>query len=119
MSLSQAQKSQHGHGRFLKGNLAGCVVLVALLIWNFSILTPSQAQPTETNAPARLVTGMITLVSGSRVEIDSQAYTLAPNASIKDEEENEKEITSIVPGAMAKARVRQGRIDQMILILPK
>jgi hypothetical protein len=114
------ENRQSRHGLFLlKRSFAAVLFGTFMIADHCADNSVSYAQPAESNFPSSLVVGTITSVEASSIEIDRYRYKLAPNAAIKDEEDNEKEMTSIVPGAMAKARVKQGRIDQMVLILPK
>ncbi len=70
-------------------------------------------------AVASFTPGQVTAVQGKTVGIDGKSYELKPNVVIQDEEGNPMEPAEIVPGAAVKFHLKEGQIDQMVLILPK
>ncbi|MEK7269063.1 MAG: hypothetical protein AAB093_06655, partial [Nitrospirota bacterium] len=76
----------------------------------------------QTSEPAPLAgfqSGLVTGKQGTTLAIDNKNYQLTPGVSVKDEEGNQKELSDVVPGVEVMFHLKQGRIDQLVLILPK
>ena len=76
----------------------------------------------QTSEPAPLAgfqSGQVTGKSGDTLQINNKDYTLQPDVSVKDEEGNQKELSDVVPGVEVMFPLKQGRIDKLVLILPK
>lgn len=70
-------------------------------------------------AVASFTPGQVTAVHGKSVQINGRNYELKTGVVIQDEEGKPMEPAEIVPGAEVKFHLKEGQIDQMVLILPK
>jgi hypothetical protein len=62
--------------------------------------------------------GMITGVHGTTVQINGKDYDLQPNVQIKKPDGMVMEAQNIRKGALAQFHLKQGKIDQLVVLLP-
>jgi hypothetical protein len=79
----------------------------------------SSAQTSGHQSSAGILIGQVTGVRENILQINNKDYEMKPDVIIKDEENTLMERSEIVPGAEVKCRHTHGRIDQIILILPR
>lgn len=79
----------------------------------------AQTSGFSSQAVAGFTPGQVTAVQGKTVQINGKNYELKANVVIQDEEGKPMEPGEIVPGAEVKFHLKEGQIDQMVLILPK
>ena len=77
------------------------------------------AQTSGSGSLADFKSGQVTDKKGNRLEIDKKDYVLQANVTVRDEEGKPRQLTEVVPGAMVQFYLKQGRIDQLVLILPR
>jgi hypothetical protein len=63
--------------------------------------------------------GQVTAKRGNEITINEKVYSLHPEVTIKDDEEKSRELKDIEPGAELLFHLTQGRIDQIVLLLPR
>ena len=79
----------------------------------------SLAQSSGSASLADFKSGQVTDKKGNRLEIDKKDYVLQANVTVRDEEGKPRQLTEVVPGVMVQFHLKQGRIDQLVLVLPK
>jgi hypothetical protein len=79
----------------------------------------SLAQSSGSASLADFKSGQVTEKKGNRLEIDKKDYVLQANVTVKDDEGRPRELSDVVPGTMVQFHLKQGRIDQLVLVLPK
>jgi hypothetical protein len=77
------------------------------------------AQTSGSASLADFKSGQVTDKKGNRLEIDKKDYVLRPDVTVRDDEGKPKDLSEVVPGAMVQFHLKQGRIDQLVLVLPK
>ena len=77
------------------------------------------AQTSGSASLADFKSGQVTDRQGNKLQIDKKDYVLQSNVSVKDDEGKQRELTEVVPGVMVQFHLKQGRIDQLVLVLPK
>lgn len=77
------------------------------------------AQTSGSGSLADFKSGQVTDKNGNRLEIDKKDYVLRPDVTVRDDEGKQRELTEVVPGAMVQFHLKQGRIDQLVLVLPR
>jgi hypothetical protein len=107
--------------------LRGAFLIVSLVVSIGSNLAfPSfaivGAQETSVQGSTIVISGKITANLGTSLEIDHlKTYPLHPHAKLKDEEGHglELEAQDLEPGFNVKIRVKEGYIDQVLVLFPK
>jgi hypothetical protein len=79
----------------------------------------SLAQPSGSGSLADFKSGQVTDKKGNRLEIDKKDYVLRPDVTVRDEEGRPRDLSEVAPGAMVQFHLKQGRIDQLVLVLPR
>ena len=79
----------------------------------------SWAQMPVGNALTSFLSGQVTAVHDKTLQIDNKNYEIRPDATVKDDEGHPMELSSIVSGAEVKFLLKQGRIEQIVVTLPK
>jgi len=79
----------------------------------------SLAQTSGSASLADFKSGQVTDKKGNRLEIDKKEYVLQANVTVRDDEGKPKDLSDVAPGAMVQFHLKQGRIDQLVLILPR
>jgi len=77
------------------------------------------AQPAGSTSNARAMQGEITARQGYDIRINHQAYTLRRAVIIKDDEGRPKSLADLTPGAMVTFQVKQGQIDEIVVVMPR
>lgn len=77
------------------------------------------AQTSGSGSLADFQSGQVTDKHGNRLEIDKKDYLLKSDVTVRDDEGKQRELTEVAPGAMVQFHLKQGRIDQLVLILPR
>jgi hypothetical protein len=77
------------------------------------------AQTSGSGSLADFKPGHVTGKQGNKLEIDKKDYVLHANVTVKDDEGRPRELSDVVPGTMVQFHLKQGRIDQLVLVLPK
>ncbi len=77
------------------------------------------AQTSGSGSLADFKSGQVTDKKGNRLEIDKKDYVLQSNVSVKDDEGKQRELSEVGPGAVVQFHLKQGRIDQLVLVLPR
>ena len=77
------------------------------------------AQTSGSGSLADFKSGRVTDKKGNRLEIDKKDYVLQANVTVRDEEGKPRDLSEVMPGAFVQFHLKQGRIDQLVLLLPK
>ena len=122
-SANKASKRQAGIGQW-EGILQ--IVLALLIIGGVPLagvtisgVDEGLAQTSEPAPLAGFQSGQVTGKQGTTLAIDNNSYQLTPDVSVKDEEGNPLQLSDVVPGVEVMFHLKQGRIDKLVLILPK
>jgi hypothetical protein len=102
-----------------KYSVVGWLCTVALFMTAVNLPSPgwSQAQlPFSTGGFER---GMVTEIHQATIEIDNKTYGLKPEVVIVNDQGQPIEIGSVVTNAEVKFHVKEGRIDKMVVSLPR
>jgi hypothetical protein len=70
-------------------------------------------------APVPLTSGEVTANRGEALSIDGKEYPLALGVMVSDDYGGQREVKDFVPGADVKYHLKNGKIDAIVLILPK
>lgn len=93
---------------------------VPFLALNASIMAPSiSLGQSMTSVMLNLMRGDVTSVSYKQVVIGNKPYTLTDDVVIKDDRERPLELKNISVGDRVAFHLRQGLIDQLVLVRPK
>jgi len=86
-------------------------------------MTGSAAVAQSTGVPgnpvAGLLRGEVTEVGRDHISIDSKRYDLRPDVIIQDERSQPRELKDIEVGGFVAYHIKYGRIDQLVLVLPR
>lgn len=125
-SRSQASTTPCHPGRSsVEGRRAGCRRRAAFLLLTALLLMLSPAagiQPAGAQEPLALAeyrSGVVTDNSGTVLYIDDRAYRLDPGVTVTDEEGRVQAIQGLKRGDVIKFHLRNGKVDQIIWILPR
>ncbi len=77
------------------------------------------AQTSGSASLADFKSGQVTDKTKNRLEIDKKDYVLQANVTVRDDEGRPRDLSEVVPGTMVQFHLKQGRIDQLVLVLPK
>lgn len=77
------------------------------------------AQTSGSGSLADFKSGQVTDRQGNKLQIDKKDYLLKSDVTVRDDEGKKRELSEVVPGAMVQFHLKQGRIDQLVLILPR
>ena len=77
------------------------------------------AQTSGSGSLADFKSGQVTDKHGNRLEIDKKDYVLQANVTVRDDEGKPRDLGEVTPGAMVQFHLKQVRIDQLVLILPR
>ncbi len=108
--------------RARRRHLVLCLAVVALLIG-----VPGTGRETvaaQTGQPAASMShfqsGLVTSAkSGTTLQINNTNYPLKPQVIIKDDEGRERDDRDLVPGVQVQYHLKEGQIDQIVIVLPK
>lgn len=68
---------------------------------------------------ASFTPGKVTDIQGKTIQINGKNYELKPDVVIQDHEGISIEPAGLVPGLDVKFHLKEGQIDQMVIMLPK
>ena len=77
------------------------------------------AQTSGSGSLADFKSGQVTDKQGNKLEIDKKDYVLKSDVTVRDDEGRPRELSEVLPGAVVQFHLKQGRIDQLVLILPR
>ena len=77
------------------------------------------AQMSGSGSLADFKSGQVTDKTKNRIEIDKKDYVLQANVTVRDDEGRPRDLSEVTPGAVVQFHLKQGRIDQLVLVLPK
>ena len=77
------------------------------------------AQTSGSASLADFKSGQVTDRQGNRLEIDKKDYLLKSDVTVRDDEGKPRDLKEVTPGAMVQFHLKQGRIDQLVLVLPR
>ena len=79
----------------------------------------SLAQTSGSVSLADFKSGQVTDKRGNRLEIDKKDYVLKSDVTVRDDEGKKRDLSEVTPGAVVQFHLKQGHIDQLVLVLPK
>ena len=102
----------------------GLTLTVAVgLVGGLSLVTSQTAWADEPAspmpAPVPLTPGEVTANRGEALYIDGNEYPLAVGVMVSDDYGSQKEVKDFVPGTYVKYHLKSGKIDIIVMILPK
>lgn len=77
------------------------------------------AQTAVANFMANFLSGQVTANQGNDIQINNKNYPLQQGVTIIDDEGKPRDLKDLPPGAEVKFHLKNGQIDQIVLILPK
>ncbi|MGH7165308.1 MAG: hypothetical protein ACREIS_07275 [Nitrospiraceae bacterium] len=77
------------------------------------------AQTAGSTSSANAMQGEITARQGYDIRINHQAYTLHRDVIIKDDEGRPKNLADLTPGATVTFQVKQGQINEIVVVMPR
>ena len=94
-------------------------VTLSFMALNAWIMVPSSSLGQSTISVSNLMRGEVTSMGPKQVVIGSKPYSLTDDAVIKDDREQSLELKNISIGDRVAFHLRQGQIDQLVLLVPK
>ena len=79
----------------------------------------SLAQTSGSASLADFKSGQVTDKTKNRIEIDKKDYVLQANVTVRDDEGRPRDLSEVTPGSFVQFHLKQGRIDQLVLVLPR
>lgn len=116
---------QNGARRSLRARTNGYLGLVHRILFVFILaglginLNQGWTQPSGLIMQPGLQFGEITAHGGDTIEINRKEYMLHPNIMIKDEQDQSRELKDLRLGTLVWFHLKQGRIDQIVIMVPK
>ena len=96
--------------------IAVIVVLASLIITSASdIVVAAQKEGSEIED---FVMGEVTGKRENLIRIDSKEYSFFADVIVKDQNLTPRALKDVVPGTQVMFHLKQGRIDQIIILLP-
>ena len=96
--------------------IAMLVVLGTLMVGsNFDIVVAAQKEVSQIED---FVMGEVTGKRENVIRIDSKEYSFFADVIVKDQNLTPMAMKDVVPGAQVMFHLKQGRIDQIIILLP-
>ena len=77
------------------------------------------AQTSGSGSLADFKSGQVTDKKGNRLEIDKKDYVLKSDVTVRDDEGRPRDLSEVAPGAIVQFHLKQGHIDQLVLVLPR
>ena len=112
-----------GWGTAQQRSKAEQAVIAALFAWVLLAAGPAFAAESghahRAQASAAYKSGVVTAVSTSGIQINHQNYVMARNATVTDDEGQALDLADFGPGVEVKFHVKRGKIDELIVILPR
>ena len=94
-------------------------LLVGVLLAAGPAFATESGHAHRAQASAAYKSGVVTAVSTSGIQINHQNYVMARNATVTDDEGQALDLADFGPGVEVKFRVKRGKIDALIVILPR
>ncbi|HKN87234.1 MAG TPA: hypothetical protein VJV04_10270 [Nitrospiraceae bacterium] len=94
-------------------------IALSFMALNASIMAPSISLGQSTTSMINLMRGEVTAIGLKQVVIGSKPYIVTDDVVIKDDREQPLELKNISIGDRVAFHLRQGLIDQLVLVLPK
>lgn len=94
--------------------------LLVLLLW--AQIQPACAEQDTVNAKASLTMlqqGEVMTTQDGEIIIDNTRYPLMPTAVVADDEGRPRDLKEFVPGTQIRFHVRNVKIDQLVMMLPR
>lgn len=108
------------HQRKVWGNsvsaTAMIVMMVVLMVTSTSDI--ASAAQKEVSQIEDFVMGEVTGKRENVIRIDSREYPFFADVIVKDQNLTPRNLKDVVPGAQVMFHLKQGRIDQIIILLP-
>ncbi len=92
---------------------------LSFMALNASIMAPSTSLGQTTISVINMMRGEVTSTGPKQVVVGSKPYILTDDVVIKDDRERSVELKNISIGDRVAFHLRQGQIDQLVLLLPK
>jgi hypothetical protein len=97
------------------------VIAVIIVLANLIVASTSDivvAAEKEGSELEDFVMGEVTDKRENRIRIDSKEYSFFADVIVKDQNLSPRVLKDVVPGTQVMFRLKQGRIDQIIILLP-
>ncbi|HXF93000.1 MAG TPA: hypothetical protein VNK46_09590 [Nitrospiraceae bacterium] len=99
------------------------LAVVALLIGGLPKMARAAVEA-QTGQPTASVSnfqsGLVTSAkSGTTLQINNTNFTLKPQVIIKDDEGRLRDERELLPGVQVQYHLKEGQIDQIMIVLPK
>lgn len=128
--MTYGNSAMHRHGpRFLMfmheeavSRLCLITILGALVILFLSRIQQAHAEPETANEKASLAMlqpGEVTANQGENILIDNKRYSMLPSAIVRDDEGRPRDLKEFVPGMQVRFHLRNDKIDQLVMMLPR
>jgi hypothetical protein len=100
------------------------ISVVAAFVISVTTGTGMQTVVAQTGQPAASVrhfqSGLVTSAkSGTTLQINNTNYPLKPQVIIKDDEGRLRDERELLPGVQVQYHLKEGQIDQIVIVLPK
>ena len=102
-----------------KCSLARWLCTLALFMAAGSFPSPGWPQSQFPFSTGGFERGMVTEVHQTSIAIDNKTYGLKPEIVIVNDQGQSIEIESVAPNSEVKFHVKEGRIDKMVVSLPR
>ncbi len=96
--------------------IAVIVVLGTLMVSSISDIVVAAQK--EVSQIEDFVMGEVTNKRENVIRIDSKEYSFFADVMVKDQNLTPRALTDVVPGTQVMFHLKQGRIDQIIILLP-
>jgi hypothetical protein len=96
-------------------------VTLIMMLTNLPILYPSDIAVSAQNDASEIEGFVMGEVTGKRetvLRIDDKEYSWFTDIVVKDQNLTPKSLNDVVPGTQVMFHLKQGRIDQIIILLP-
>ena len=98
------------------------VLLATMISGGANLLFPSAARAQEhyvVPSDVTLIAGEVTAIRHDELSIDGKDYSLVTGATVVDDTGRFRELNDFVPGTQVKYQLKSGKIDLIVLIMPK
>ncbi len=121
-TLTESEVMQHP-GQGGTGNRLGVVpwiMLILLVVSSMGVISSEGwAERAEPVSYAGFQSGQVTDKRRNEIQIDKQGYSLHPMITITDDEGSLRDLQELTPGTWVKFHLKEQRIDQIVIILPR
>jgi cytochrome oxidase Cu insertion factor (SCO1/SenC/PrrC family) len=108
-------RGRDGRRPCIAGALLLLLIACAAVPW---AMTAAMAQ-TEGKDLTDYRSGQVTAVHGSRIVIDGREYELDADVTVVDDDGKSRTLKDLEAGSPVRFHLKRGRIDVLVLILPK